>query len=123
MNSGGGVFTESQDVVGVVVGVGIDWRDLQVVTPIMRRKKNGKTVLRFYLGDGKYMQTLPNWAEYVKASDIYEALEKKNLGFTVVTPVEKTDWMAYSAYYRMAAQIFCVLLVVFLFRKELFLQA
>ncbi len=122
-NSGGGVFTESEEVVGVVVGVGIDWRDLQVVTPIRRRKKNGKVVLRFYIGDGRYMQTLPNWAEYVKSSDIYEALEEKNLGFTVITPVKKTDWMAYSDYYRMTAQIFCVLFAVFLFRKELFLRA
>ena len=118
-NSGGGVFNENQDLVGITIGVGIDFRFAGGRFTTVERIEGG-IIIRNYNGSFRYSQTLANWTEYVRNEEIYKALVSVNLGFAIILPETEVDLGIPVIYFRMSLQIFVLFVAVWFLRKELF---
>jgi len=115
-NSGGGIFIETQRLVGVVSKVGVDTEYTRITFPIP--SKEGFAFASTTIRRTIY---LPNWTEYTRSHHIYLGLRNKGLGFTVVKPEKSNEilFIYLRAGAKTALQIIVVICAFYFTRKYL----
>jgi len=113
-NSGGGIFNKNQEVVGILTNIATDRRTSWVV--IFEQTKRGFKIMRAPV---HYYQTIPHMTMYTRSTSIYNHLEEKNIGFTVIKPEEPFDYGLWLIYLKMTLQIAGVIACAWFFRRQI----
>lgn len=118
-NSGGGVFSERGEVVGILKSVGYEMQhpsaSIMLAIPV-----DGKTV--FVSGRTRihFMRIISDWSEYVSLRRIHHELSQKNMQFLIEKQTEAFDWLKYKHGIELFFQLWVLIGFVSIFRKDLF---
>lgn len=118
-NSGGGVFNQQQELVGIVKAMGVHHKDLKFKFKVPYAVK-GKWKYKTKTVKIPDFHALADWTSYNRSLFIYAQLYNVGLQDTVVIREQDNGYGLYVIYLKMLFQILGVIWCVWFFKREIF---